>query len=87
MSELDGRLTLVRLVDFFDASMEVLPRKLRRILLIALLLLPGGAFVNWYVQEKTAGYQEMVTDLLNDVFEQLIPPDPDTSTPEGPEAV
>lgn len=87
MSELDGTLPLVRLVDVFDAGMEVLPRKVRRLLLVALLLLPGGAFVNWYVQEKTAGYQEMITELLDDVFEHLLPPHPDTSTPEGPEAV
>ena len=87
MSELDGRLQLVRLVDFFDGSMEVLPRKVRRILLIALLLLPGGAFVNWYVEEKTAGYEELLNQLLNDVVEQLLPPGQVTSIPEGPEAV
>jgi hypothetical protein len=87
MSALDGTLRPVRLVDVFDFGMEVLPRAVRRLPLIALLLLPGGAFVNWYIQEKTAGYQEIVTELLNDVLERLLPPDPDTWTLEGPEAV
>lgn len=87
MSGLGGTLRLVKLVDAFDAGMEMLPRRMRRLLLVVLLLLPGGAFVNWYIQEKTSGYQEMVTELLNDVFERLLPADRDASPAEGPEAV
>lgn len=73
--------------DFFDAAMEVLPRKVRRLLLIGLLLLPGGAFVNWYVGERAAGYEELVNQLLNDVVEQLQPQHQDPPISEGPGAV
>lgn len=71
----------------FDVGMKVLPRKARRLVLVVLLLLPGGAFVNWYVEEKTAGYEEMLEDLLYDLVQRISPPSPDRSKPEGPTAV
>ncbi len=74
-------------VDMFDVGMKVLPRRARRLVLVVLLLLPGGAFVNWYVEEKTAGYEELLDDLLYDLVQHISPPSPDRSIPEGPTAV
>lgn len=71
----------------FDIGVEVMPQKARRLVLVALPLLPGGAFVNWYVQEKAAGYEQLLNELLDDVVQQLLPPRSDTAVPEGPAAV
>ena len=86
MSEAPGSLARVNLVDAFDLLGEALPRKARRLLLVALLLLPSGAFVNWYVQEKTAGYTALVTEMMEGLFDTLLPP-PETPPARGPEAV
>ncbi|MCR6706505.1 MAG: hypothetical protein NVV66_18080 [Cellulomonas sp.] len=77
----------MRLVEVFDIGIEVMPRKARRLMLVALLLLPGGAFINWYVQEKAAVYEEVLDELLNDVVQRLLPPRSDTLILEGPAAV
>ena len=87
MSEAHGTLPCVSLVDVFDLIGAVLPRKVSRLLVVTLLLLPGGAFVNWYVQEKTAGYQEVMTELLEDLFDGLLPANNDTPDMRGTEAV
>lgn len=64
--------------DWFDFGMGELPRKVAKLVLVVLLLLPGGGFVTWYLHEKTAGMQEMVQDVmqdyLNGIAARLSPP-------------
>jgi hypothetical protein len=87
VSDLGGTLADVRLVDWFDAGLEIVPRRVRRSVLVAPLLLPGGVFIDRYIQEKVAGCEELVTDLFDEVFDDLLPPDPDASIAEGLDAV
>ena len=86
MSDVDATLRGMKLMDWFDVGLDVLPRRVRQLLLIGLLLLPGGAFVNWYVQEKTAGYTALVTEMMDGLFDTLLPP-PEQPPARGPEAV
>ena len=60
--------------DWFDFGMGVIPRKVARLVVLALVLFSGGGFVTWYAQEKAASVQEMMQDYIDGLVANLSPP-------------
>ncbi|MBO3086628.1 hypothetical protein [Cellulomonas fengjieae] len=60
--------------DWFDFGMGALPRKVAKLVIAALVLIPGGGFAAWYVNEKAAGIEEMVQDYLDHLVATLSMP-------------
>lgn len=74
----------MKLVDWFDLGMDALPKKAARLLLVGLLLVSGGRFMTWYVEEKAASIQEVMQGVLDQMIEDLTPHEPATMTPPKP---
>lgn len=72
--------------DWFDLGIRALPRKTRAVVVLVLLALPGGVWVNWYVNEKVGGYQQLVTEIIESFMDDLLPQTERPVAP-GPKAV
>ena len=72
-------------MDLFDLGLDLLPKKVARLVLLCLLLLSGGSVMTWYVQEKATSLQEVVQRVVSDMIEDLAPPP--FATVEPPKAV
>ncbi len=62
--------------DGFDVGLGLLRKRTAQLVVVALVLLTGGRFVDWYVNEKVASAQEMMQDFVGTLMTNLATPTP-----------
>lgn len=69
--------------DFVDVTIEVLPRRLLQLVILiavaAMSITGWWTPVQWYINDKAAGYTEVLSDMVTSVIDDVATTDTSTT--------